>query len=115
MNTKTTKPTIDDIYKENPVKACRMALKRTAHLNTQTSPSRMTAINSLLRGYGIESIKGDWQDGWWCDIVADYVNMGDTYNTTVMMVREDYGNGANYIVSTFGDFVEKNTKKYGIY
>jgi predicted PolB exonuclease-like 3'-5' exonuclease len=67
----------------------------------------------LLHGYGTEAIRGDWQNGYWCDIVAVYVNTGDTYNTTVIQVRTNYG--SRFVVSNYGDFIEKNEKRLGIY
>ena len=111
MNT-ITKQNIEDTYKVDSIKACRMALKQTTNLQGE---ERLQAINNLLHGYGTEAIRGEWQNGYWCDVVACYVNMGDTYNTTVIQVRSDYGNNSTFKVSTFGDFVERNGKKYGIY
>ncbi len=107
----TTVNTLEDTYKSNPVLACRKALKKTANIDTE---ERLQAINDLLRAYGTEAIRGDWQNGYWCDIVACYVNMGDSYATTVIQVRDNYGNGSRFIVSTIGDFVEKYQSKYNI-
>lgn len=107
-----TKETIEDIYRYDPVKACRMALRRTVKL---PSEERLEAINKLLHGYGTEAIRGNWQNGYWCDIVACYVNVGDTYGTTVVQVRFDYGRGSMFRVCSYGDWVERNSKKYGIY
>jgi len=105
-------PHIDDIYKADPVKACQLALRRTAKVPWK---ERMGEIDTLLKGYGIEGINGEWQNGYWCNVVAEYVNMGDTYATTVIHVRGDWSGGrSRFIVSSFGDWVEKNQKKYSI-
>jgi len=99
-----------ELYRTNPVKACKLALRRTA--NTPEH-ERLEAINKLIGGHGTEGIRGDWQNGYWGDIVAAYVNMGDTYNLTVMHVRGDYGRG-RFIVTTWGNWVECNGDKYGV-
>lgn len=105
-------PYIDDIYRSDPVKACQIALRKTAKVPWK---DRLEAINKLLKGYGTEAIRGEWQNGYWCNIVACHVNMGDTYATTVLHVRGDWSGGkSRFIVSSFGDWVEKNQKKYSI-
>jgi len=89
-----------------------MALRKTVNIPWQ---KRLEVIDKLLGTHGTEAIRGDWQNGYWCDIVAAYCNTGDTYAVTVIHVR---GNGWNpqgrFIVSTMGDFVERNEKRYAI-
>ena len=101
-----------DLYATDPVKACRLALRRTARIHEN---ERLEKINSLLGLHGTEAIRGDWQNGYWGDIVAAYCNAGDTYDVTVIQVRGEcrYDN-SRFIVSTVGDFVERNEKKLGI-
>lgn len=105
-----TTTTIADLYATNPLKACRKALRMTANVNPH---DRLELIDALLGTYGTEAIRGDWQNGYWCDIVAHYCNTGDTYALTVMEVRTDFG-GSRFIVTSFGDWVEKNSKRFGI-
>lgn len=117
MNTDRSAPIyipapLEDAYRENPVKACRKALRMTAKLPER---DRLAAIDKLLGTYGTEAIRGDWQNGYWCDIVAAYCNTGDTYGTTVIHVRGEFsGCRGRFFVSTMGDFVERNSEKYGI-
>ncbi len=100
------------LYSQNPVKACRLALRRT---NKMPEEDRLEEINKLLGGYGTEAIRGEWQNGYWCDIVACYVNFGDTYNTTVVQVRGDWsGASSRFIISSWGDWVEQNEERYAI-
>ena len=99
-----------DLYATNPLKACRKALRMTAGIDSQT---RLEAINTLLGTHGTEAIRGDWQNGYWCDIVANYCNTGDSYDLTVMEVRTDFG-GSRFIITSYGDWVEKNTKRFGL-
>lgn len=67
--------------------------------------------NNLLEGHGIEAIRGEYHvNNYYHDIVALYVNMGDTYNLTLLY---DTDRGKFY-VTTMGDWVEKNDKRYAI-
>lgn len=103
---------LKDLYSSDPVKACRLALRRTSNLPEN---DRLEAIDKLLGTFGVEAIRGDWQNGYWCDIVAAYCNTGDTYAATVIRVRGDYsGWPGRFIVSSMGDFVERNQSKYQI-
>jgi hypothetical protein len=118
MTTQTTTPNaasatqLADLYRTDPLKACRKALRLTAHLPEN---DRLEAIDKLLGTYGKEAIRGDWQNGYWCDIVAAYCNTGDSYALTVIQVRGECSfNRSRFIVSTVGDFVERNEKKLGI-
>lgn len=98
---------IEDIYRNDPIKACKIALLLADYLPEK---ERLEKVNELIKGYGTEAIRGTWENGYWCDIVACYVNLGDTYATTVMHVRT-----GKFIVCSWGDWIERNQKKYGIY
>ena len=64
----------------------------------------MKAINQILEGYGIEWVRTNkWKNGYWCDILCTYVNMGDSYIPTVINHRKH-----GFMVSSSGDIVEKN-------
>lgn len=97
-----------DLYREDPQKACRLALRFTQKIPWK---KRLQAVNDLLGLHGTEAIRGEWQNGYWCDIVAAYCNTGDTYALTVLHVRGDWsGSPGRFIVSSWGDFVERNEK-----
>lgn len=64
----------------------------------------MCALNEILEGYGTEPIWGVGEEMW---PVAEYVNMDDTYNTTLLY---DYGTGTIQITS-MGAWVEHNEKR----
>lgn len=67
--------------------------------------------DKLLSGHGVEPIRGDYQvDRYYYDVVALYVNMGDTYNTTLLYETEN----ERFLVTSWGDWVEKNERKYRI-
>lgn len=107
-----------DLYAQDPIRACRLALRRTAHLpehSREPGGDRIDRINALLGLHGTEAIRGDWQNGYWCDIVAVYCNTGDTYAPTVMQIRGDWSGAASrFIVSSWGDWVERNEKRFAI-
>lgn len=103
---------IADLYRDNPQAACRLALRRTAKLPER---ERLQVIDKLLGNCGVEAIRGEWQNGYWCDIVAAYSNTGDTYALTVLQVRgEGSWQRSRFIVTSWGDWVERNGEKYGV-
>jgi hypothetical protein len=71
----------------------------------------LDAVNEAIGGHGIEAIEGDYQvDRYYYNIVALYVNTGDTYNPTLLYETEN----ERFLVTTFGDWVERNERKYDI-
>lgn len=103
---------LEDLYRENPVAACRRALRLTHGLS---EGERIEVCDILLNTSGVEAINGEWQNGYWGNVVATYCNTGDTYNTTILCVRgECRFDPSSFIVTSWGDWVEKNSEKYGI-
>lgn len=101
-----------DLYASDPLKACRLAIRRTRNVPEN---ERLEAIDKLLGTFGTEAIRGEWQNGYWCDIVAAYCNAGDTYALTVMHVRGEWsGDNGKFIVTSMGDWIERNGSKYGV-
>ena len=99
-------------YSRDPVKACKKALRWTVDIDEN---QRLECINLLLGTHGTEGIRGEWQNGYWCDIVAVYCNAGDTYSTTVLQARgESRFDNSRFFVGNVGDFVERNEKRLGI-
>lgn len=89
-----------------------MALRRT---KTVPWRERLDAIDKLLGTYGTEAIRGEWQKGYWCDIVACYCNTGETYDATVIHVRGEWSDSpGRFMIGSWGDFVERNEKRYAI-
>ena len=76
------------------------------YYNCHTDEINLEALNEILEGYGIESIRkgSSWVSHYWQDTRFLYVNMGDTYAPTILYdTRKD-----KYIVSDFGTVVETN-------
>jgi hypothetical protein len=71
----------------------------------------LDAANAALNGHGVEAIRGDYQvDSYYRDIVALYVNMGDTYDATILYETEP----ERFTITAWGDWVEHNQRKYRI-
>lgn len=101
-----------ELYRTDPRKACQLALRRTRKISEK---NRLEVIDKLLGTYGTEAIRGEWQNGYWCDIVACYCNTGDTYAVTVMQIRGEYSfQSSRFIISSWGDWVERNQKRLAI-
>ena len=69
------------------------------------------ALEGNSATFGVEAIRGEKErDDYWANTVALYVNTGDTYSATLLYdrVREKFE------VTTYGDFVEKYTRRYDI-
>jgi len=63
----------------------------------------MTAINEILEGHGIETVRPRYDKR----ASYDYINMGDTYNATILL-RSD----GRLIVASWGDIVEQHMDWY---
>jgi len=59
--------------------------------------------NKIIHGYGIGPIRGKWVDHYYQDIVALYINRGDTYDDTILFDTEKH----KFKLTTMGDFVER--------
>lgn len=61
-------------------------------------------VNILIEGYGLEAItiESAYIDNYYYDIVAVYINTGDTYNSTIV---HDSKTG-RFLLTTMGDFYE---------
>lgn len=70
----------------------------------------MEKANSIMEGYGTEAIRGKYVSFFWQDAVAVFVNMGDTYDPTLLFdtVKD------RFMVTTLGDFVESKQRAYEI-
>jgi hypothetical protein len=96
----------------------RLSLKDLTALHAALQNPRTTkelddaleAANKILEGHGVEAIRGDWHDNYYCDIVGLYVNMGDPYIPTVYVDCVE----RSINVGDWGYFVETYSKKYGI-
>ncbi len=58
--------------------------------------------NEAIGGHGVEPVRGEWSNGYWCDVRALYINTGDVYNATFVYDREKN----RIYCTTLGDFCE---------
>lgn len=68
------------------------------------SELQMHALNTLFDLHGVEAIQaeGEWVDSYYGDIVATYLNTGDSYALTVVL-DSDTG---EFLLTSWGDYVE---------
>ena len=71
---------------------------------------KMEALNEVLKGFGVEAIRGNYVDSYYQDIQATYVNMGDTYDYTILFDSEN----EKFVLTSWGDWVESHTKSRGL-
>lgn len=78
---------------------------RQCYSEPRRSEKVMKALNELLSGYGDEGlrIEGAHIDNYHYDIVASYVNQGDTYDATILLDHKRN----KYRLTSWGDFVER--------
>lgn len=69
----------------------------------------LESFNQVMKGYGIESINSEyeWVSHYYQNIIALYVNRGDTYDTTILFDTAEQ----KFIVCSWGDWYE-NTDTY---
>lgn len=60
----------------------------------------MSALNDLLGGFGVEGLFHPNESD---KLIAEYVNQGDTYATTIL---RDVGRGGQYLLTNYGDWLE---------
>lgn len=80
-------------------------------IRTQDDPDKvLEEANRLIDGHGIEGIRieGAYIDHYYFDIVATYVNTGDTYSATLLHESET----GRFLLTTWGDWFEANERKY---
>ena len=97
-----------DIDRENSVDIYNHVQKASSHDEVDET---LELASEILGAYGVEAIRGDYHvNNYYDDIVALYVNTGDTYNATLLYVTDT----GRFLLTTFGDWVEKNERKYRI-
>lgn len=64
----------------------------------------MFALNHVFDCHGVEPVRleGEWVDSYHGDIVATYINTGDTYASTIVLDSES----GEYLLTSYGDYVE---------
>lgn len=65
----------------------------------------MDAANDALGGHGVESVSGKGSNlgKYWRDTILLYVNLGDTYDTTICFDPDE----EDFFVGSWGEFLEE--------
>jgi hypothetical protein len=72
----------------------------------------MCAINEILEGFGVEALDGGEDahvNTYYGRHIASYVNMGDTYNVTILL---DHTRDNTYYVTSWGDWFELYERRH---
>jgi len=86
------------------------AMVRKAMEEAKNPDDALNAVDALIKGHGIEVIRGEYYNNYYGDALALYINMGDTYAPTLLyMVRT-----GSWVVTSWGDWVERNERRYKI-
>ena len=106
-----TSPSANDIKKAFPrlgsMKAKELAdalEKATESDDIESIDEAMEKANEILGGHGVSSAQEDGThvDRYWRDTVLLYVNLGDTYDTTILYDTEE----DEFSIGSWGDFIE---------
>jgi len=108
-------PSVTRIKEELRVTSNEAKLIRAALTVGDTQRDRvdlaLKIVDLILDTHGVEAIRGEESnDPYYGDVVATYCNTGDTYAATILY---DVGRG-RFELTSWGDWVEKNTKRYKI-
>lgn len=88
---------------EKDAAALRWAIENAS--NKPRDVDQVLAIaDRLMDGHGVETLapEGAYVDRYWRDAIALYVNMGDTYEATLIYDTEH----SEWLVMSWGDFLE---------
>lgn len=104
---------IKEVIKDQGIKLDQF--KSVQHLRKQcyNPPDRVTeqmeALNELIDGFGIESIRIEdyWHSNYWQDVIGVYVNLGDTYILTIIYNVIDN----QFEFTSWGDFYESKEQE----
>lgn len=69
----------------------------------------MDDANDVLDGHGVEGLPGEGADigRYWRDTIALYVNLGDTYDRTILFDTDN----EEFLIDSWGDFLEEWEKE----
>jgi hypothetical protein len=80
-------------------------LRKQCYNRPDTIQEKLTAINELIDGHGVEAIQVSselYQDRYYGNCIGEYVNLGDTYELTVIWNTIDH----EFEFISWGDYFE---------
>lgn len=103
--------TLQDFLGLEPAEARELKRVMNEARSNRAMEDVMMLADRLMAAHGVEAITGDYYvDGFYQNIVASYVNTGDTYNATLLHESET----GKFIATSWGDWVERNERRYSI-
>jgi hypothetical protein len=104
---------LEDVRKNDPIKLEILNVP-AAHFykHYKRAELKLMAIDIIMNGYGIEAItmENAYVDKYWFNCVAIYVNVGETYQETII-----YDTDANeFELASWGDWYEKHEPIYNV-
>lgn len=106
--------TLRELLKIDAEKAIKLkaALNKADRTLGQMEPEDVDAAlelaDALMGTYGVEAIRGEgWEDPYYGDIVALYVNTGETYEGTLLYDVE----ADRFYATSYGDWIEAQERK----
>jgi len=95
--------------KDAPRESARIArLIKGAGRSERKAEAAMEEIDKILGAHGVEALRDENQnDRYFGDVIATYVNMGDTYDTTVVYDVHE----ATFHVTSWGDWFEEYERR----
>ena len=81
---------------------------KSCHNRPSDPELQMCALDEVLGGFGVEPITtGGYLDHYHQNIQAVYVNMGDTYDLTILFDNKTQ----KFVLTSWGDWVERHEKR----
>lgn len=80
-------------------------LRKQCYNKPDTIQEKLTVLNELMRGHGIEPIQVSeelYQDSYYGNVIGEYINLGDTYTLTIVYNTIDH----EFEVTSWGDYFE---------
>lgn len=99
------------IFKVSPenAKVITAAIRKADHSGDPSDVDEALEVaNQILKGYGVEPLRGEFRGGYYGDTEALYINFGDTYDNTLLYDTRT----EKWFVTTWGDFVEKHPSRF---
>jgi hypothetical protein len=103
--------TIGDFLNLDSAQAHRLKQAISDAHDHESVDAALDLANELMGAHGVEAIRGDYHvDRYYFDTVALYVNTGDSYTGTLLYETDR----DRFLVTSWGEWVERNERKYRI-
>ena len=83
-------------------------MEREAHNKHRDETLVMEALDECLNCFGVECSEGRYIDHYHQNIQIEYLNLGDSYDTTIIYDNERQC----YVLDSWGNFVERHPRRF---